>query len=241
MLTASNLMAIWEQGMERSMFERANMLLQTSTGCTKDTFQTLTIGQRDSKLLDLREALFGRKVPCKITCPACNEWLELDLDIGDLRVSKDLDTVSDIHLLDSYEFTLEYRVPNIGDLAFASVLDATLAKNSLLERCVISAKKGNDPIAYRELPEETRSTLANALLEADPQSHLELDLTCPACEKNWASVFDITSFLWGEIHNWALRTLREVYLLASAFGWREVDILAMSPMRRQLYLEYIGV
>jgi hypothetical protein len=33
--------------------------------------------------------------------------------------------------------------------------------------------------------------------------------------------------------------VREVHLLASAYGWRESDILAMTPWRRQLYLELV--
>jgi hypothetical protein len=33
--------------------------------------------------------------------------------------------------------------------------------------------------------------------------------------------------------------LREVHILASAYGWREDDILAMSPARRRIYLEML--
>jgi hypothetical protein len=31
-----------------------------------------------------------------------------------------------------------------------------------------------------------------------------------------------------------------VHLLASAYGWSEGDILSMSPVRRQFYLEISG-
>ncbi len=51
--------------------------------------------------------------------------------------------------------------------------------------------------------------------------------------------FDIVSFLWNELNAWAIRTLREVHILASAYGWSETDILAMSPWRRQFYLEVL--
>ena len=75
---------------------------------------------------------------------------------------------------------------------------------------------------------------------ADPQADVQLNLSCPACNHHWQSVFDIVSFFWSEIHAWAQRTLREIHALASAYGWREADILALSPRRRQLYLEMIG-
>jgi len=79
------------------------------------------------------------------------------------------------------------------------------------------------------------------MVESDPQSHIELALTCPACEQDWQVVFDIASYLWSEIQTWALRILHEVHILASAYGWREADILALSPLRRQLYLERVSV
>jgi hypothetical protein len=33
--------------------------------------------------------------------------------------------------------------------------------------------------------------------------------------------------------------LRDVHELASAYGWRESEILALSPQRRQAYLELV--
>ena len=65
-------------------------------------------------------------------------------------------------------------------------------------------------------------------------------LNCADCGHRWVSAFDIVSFLWSEIDNWAKRLLREVCALATALGWREADILAMSAQRRQLYLQIIG-
>jgi hypothetical protein len=50
-------------------------------------------------------------------------------------------------------------------------------------------------------------------------------------------LFDIASFLWRETHGWAQGTLRDVHGLAAAYGWREEDVLRLSPTRRQIYLE----
>ena len=36
------------------------------------------------------------------------------------------------------------------------------------------------------------------------------------------------------------RLLRQVHTLAMAYGWREIDILSMSALRRQVYLEMLG-
>jgi hypothetical protein len=68
-----------------------------------------------------------------------------------------------------------------------------------------------------------------------------LDFTCPGCNYQWQSLFDITAFFWQEIAAFVKRLLREVHTLAKAYGWREADILAMSHQRRQFYLEMVGV
>ncbi len=75
---------------------------------------------------------------------------------------------------------------------------------------------------------------------ADPQADVQLNLSCPSCNHNWQMVFDIVSFFWSEIHTWAQQMLREVHILASAYGWYEADILVMSPSRRQFYLQMVG-
>ena len=69
---------------------------------------------------------------------------------------------------------------------------------------------------------------------------LELALSCPSCRHQWQATFDIVSFFWSEINAWAHRSLQEVHTLALAYGWREADILAMSPWRRQFYLKMVS-
>ena len=82
-----------------------------------------------------------------------------------------------------------------------------------------------------------RSALAAAMAEADPQADLSLQFTCPDCHQQWEPVFDMARFVWQELHAWALRLLRDIDTLASSYHWSETDILAMSPRRRQAYLE----
>jgi hypothetical protein len=65
-------------------------------------------------------------------------------------------------------------------------------------------------------------------------------LTCPQCAHQWQAPLDIVSFLWSEVHAWAIRLLREIHELASAYGWSEAEILALSPWRRRAYLELVN-
>ena len=46
--------------------------------------------------------------------------------------------------------------------------------------------------------------------------------------------------LWAEISARAQHLLREVHLLASAYGWSEQQILELSPTRRASYLRMVS-
>ena len=112
------------------------------------------------------------------------------------------------------------------------------ARERLLERCVLDARDPNGAaMAARALPQAVLAELAKQMESADPGAVVELSFDCPACHHSWQEVFDISSFLWREIHAWAQRTLRDVHMLARAYGWGEADVLALSPTRRQVYLE----
>ena len=72
-----------------------------------------------------------------------------------------------------------------------------------------------------------------------PGAWTELALACPECGHRWTETFDIVSFLWAELDSCAHRLVGDVHSLASAYGWRESDVLALSPSRRQAYLELV--
>jgi hypothetical protein len=78
-----------------------------------------------------------------------------------------------------------------------------------------------------------------ALAEADPLAETLLKLRCAVCSHEWQEPLDIADYLWSEIEARARRLLIEVHSLASAYGWSEADILALSEPRRRLYLDMV--
>ena len=64
-----------------------------------------------------------------------------------------------------------------------------------------------------------------------------VNLSCAACSHAWQVTLDIERFLWTKVCATAKRLLRDVHTLASAYGWREPDILSLSSTRRQIYVE----
>ena len=200
----------------------------------------LSAGQRDASLLNLREWAFGPRLAAVANCPRCGERLETDFRVSDVRVGAEAEP-SESWPLEVAGYKLRCRAPNSLDLlAIAGRHGGAEARRQLLERCLSDITRGGAPVAVEQLPDEVIAVAVGRIAHADPQADVRLAMSCPQCGHHWQSGFDIGRFFWGEIHVWAQRILREVHTLASAYGWREMDILMMSPWRRQFYLSCVG-
>jgi hypothetical protein len=152
---------------------------------------------------------------------------------------EDVSTESFALAVEDYE--LSFRLPNSLDLAeLARLSDPEAGRTLLLERCVSKAERAGKSVSISELPAYVLESLVTRMGEIDKTGNLQLMLNCPQCARSSPAIFDIESFFWKEINAWAIRMLREVHKLASAYGWREMDILNMTAWRRQVYLNLIG-
>jgi hypothetical protein len=159
--------------------------------------------------------------------------------VADLCVNEGKTSTTELSV-EAESYRLKFRLPNSRDLATLSggQDEGNDRRKQLLARCLMEASTSEgESLQIEQLPETALQAMVQEMNRADSQSNLRINLTCPACGHCWEGLFDIVSFLWAEIDNWAERTLRTVHLLARAYGWREADILAMSPTRRQIYLE----
>ena len=231
-LSATELLNAWEIGLHQPPLLRTlTLLLAAQPDRSFDDLARLSLGQRNRALLDLREALFGTQLDSVAACPQCGEQLSLEFATSDLQTT--IAPPPETLALESETGAITFRVPNTLDLIAAAQLhEVAAARELLLRRCV------HQPI--EPLPDRTRDAIAQAMAQADPQADLQLALTCPACTHTWQVAFDIAAYLWSEINTWANRLLGEVHQLASAYGWREADILALSAYRRECYLELIS-
>ncbi len=234
-LSAYDLLEVWEVGEGQHPLDRALTLLAAAyPELTWEELAALSVGQRDARLLTLRERTSGPMLNGFVECPRCAERLEFDVAVADLRVA----AVEEARELAVDGLALRFRLPNSRDLAAVlGCRDPAAARNLLVRRCVLQASRDGIPVAHGELPAEAITGLARRMAECDPQAEVLLDLRCPACDHAWQALFDIVAFFWAELAAQAKRLLREVHTLARTYGWREADILSMSARRRQLYLE----
>jgi hypothetical protein len=239
-LSAPELLDVWELGLSSTPIQRVVTLLAAVCREPPDAIAQLSVGQRDTRLLLLRERLFGSQVVCVATCPACGERLELNFSTADVRQGADTGSEDALSVsVDGYE--LRFRLPNsLDQIAIADCPDANAARQRLLERCLAAAELRGETVAAGELPTDVVDAVAQRMAQADPQGDLQLALACPRCSHRWQAGFDVSAFLWSEITAWAHRILGDVQSLAAAYGWREADILTMSAWRRQFYLNGIG-
>jgi hypothetical protein len=239
-LSAPELLGAWERGLAQEPVERALTLLAAACGATPDALAELTIGRRDALLLTLREWTFGARMSGVVTCPACGERLELVFDLAEIRADTGASSGRAVALTkDGYH--VEFRPPDSGDLlALDGEHDSERQRQLLLARCLLAARHEGEPVPAERLPAEVVDAVTEGMARADPQADVTLAASCSACGHLWRAVFDIVSFFWAEIDAWAGRVLREVHALASAYGWPERDILALSPRRRQIYLEMVS-
>lgn len=236
--TPRELLDAWEHAGAQGPVKRSLLLLAAAwPEESLEGLARLSIGQRDARLLMLRESTFGPRLSCLAACPGCGESLELDVEVDDIRLASE-SAEGDL-LLSANGNEVRFRVPNSIDLATVeSEHDLASARQVLLERCVLAAEHQGEPL--EEVPAEMVEAMVARMGEVDAQADVRLVLACPACSHQWESVFDIVPFLWSEIDAWAHRTLDEVHALASAYGWSELDILAMTPWRRRCYIEMVG-
>ena len=240
-LSAAQLLDAWEKGLSEPSSRRVFPVLAAAyLDCPPDELAALSIGERDRRLLALRESTFGPRLASIANCGQCGEVLEWEVETTHLLMKKPAELSGDLSV-DLEDFHVSFRLPNTLDLAsISSSADAASARQRLLESCISGAQHKGEEVSAGDLPVSVTTEIVKRMAEADPQADLEFELSCPACGEQWQAQFDIESFFWSEIGAWAQRILLEVHRLARAYGWSETEILNLSAWRRQFYLGLAG-
>ncbi|MGP4010043.1 hypothetical protein [Streptomyces sp. 4N124] len=261
MAGAADLLATWEAGLGAAPAGRALLLHGTARpDLDAGTLPRLPVGERESDLFALRRALFGERMQVRLACTACGEDMEFDLDAGEFagngsaatqRGAGNCATSHDGAAADEQQIAahpaerlvrvseggweVEFRLPGVADLTAAA--RAADPRGELIARCLVSAAYAGEVRPADALPAPVQHRIAEAVEAADPGADVTLNVACPECGQATRAELDIASYLWTELDAWARDVLLDVHLLATAYGWSEPEILALSPLRRRYYLE----
>lgn len=246
-LSAQELLEVWDQGQSLSSCGRAALLL--AVACPefpRARVESLSIGERDALLAHIRARTFGRTAASVVSCPACGERVEVSLDVRAIfphagqKPSLESTDRPSLEILEG-EFVVQAAVPAVRDVeAIASGATPAEGLRMLLRRCILRAERRGEPCEVDDLPDEVREAIDARMADADPQGDVQLSVRCPGCDHRWSVPFDMVAYFWSEIQMGARRLLREVHVLASAYGWPESEILTLSAARRRAYLELVG-
>ncbi|GEC04415.1 hypothetical protein SSP24_20700 [Streptomyces spinoverrucosus] len=235
MAGAAELLATWEAGLAEAPAGRALLLHRTARpDLDARALPALPVGEREADLFALRRALFGERMQIRLDCAACGADMEFDLDAGEFARTVGVRGESVVRVAhDGWE--VEFRLPGVADLAAAA--RSANPRGALLARCLVSAAHGGTAVTADALPGPVQRRIAEAVEAADPGADVTLNVACPECGRATRAELDIASYLWTELDSWARDLLLDVHLLATAYGWSEPEILALSPLRRRYYLE----
>ncbi|MEM8961952.1 MAG: phage baseplate protein [Acidobacteriota bacterium] len=246
-LSARDVIELWETTVTAGPTERALAILGRAwPEIPSESLGAYPLGYRDGLLLELYRRTFGPELDLFVSCPCCGEGLELEVTADDLlaRIPErtgDASFPDAVHELAVDEVTVCFRLPSSFDvMAAAEAPDHASARSLLLERVVVEAHRDGEEIVATELDETTQGRLATSLTSADPGAELIFDLACEACEHSWQALCDVIECFSYRLMVTARHLLREVHTLARGYGWREVDILALSAPRRRVYLEMLA-
>lgn len=245
-LSASQLLALWDAGQTRHPIDRALLALALAMPEeAPDELADRPVGWREVNLLALRNATFGSALEGYAPCPSCGSLMEFSLD-GAALLSELPAPASDARIRFDGR---QWRLPSSRDQAMIlDAPDAETAVRKLLERCRIDEIKAPDGTAAVNTEKSPKIMTSPALIgelesrmEAlDPAANIRLGMQCSDCSHIWEAVLDVGTCFWDELGTRARQLLESVHRLASAYGWREVDILALSPARRAAYLNMIA-
>jgi hypothetical protein len=229
-LTQVDTLALWESGRLLHSIDQGLLAVETAFPETcNESVADWPLGRRNRALAEMHCACFGPRLSGWTTCRECGEKLEFNVDARALAETREA-TANDVVAIGGRDF----RLPTSRDLArIAQKDDAADAGRALLDMCLVAGE--TEVWSDAEV-----DAVGESMAAADPLAEVRLDFTCPACGEVFDESLDLAIFLWSELEEQATRLLLEVHALARAYGWSEHEVLALSPVRRRLYLEMVG-
>jgi hypothetical protein len=239
-LAGEILLAAWERGSMQPQPARALTLLLAGHPDLKESdAAAMTVAERDLALLDLRRHSFGPMLAAFFVCSSCGERLEFTLPNAAAAAGLQRAVQPEITLLQE-EYRLRLRLADSADIAAAAAQpNLEEARTLLLDRCLSAEASHGGSIPAALLPQAARAVAIERLSTMHEAAELTISLCCPGCDSAQSVPIDVPTFLWAEVRHAAHRLLQEVHEIAWAYGWAEEAILAMSPHRRQAYIDMV--
>ena len=238
-LSGELLLTALDYGVEDTYLGRIlTMLAIAQPELPREKIAALSMQEITLQLLTIHTLNFGPQLEGFLGCPSCSARLEFTLPIAPVieRLRQSASSANTFSTIGETGFTMRLATP-YDLLSIENITDMAKARQHLLARCLGETQNVtldsalNDP-EFCQLAIETFDQLQS-------DAEIDVELVCAECNQSHLVDLDLGRFLWAEIRSTAMRLMRDVHDLASAYGWQESAILTMSGIRRQTYLEMI--
>lgn len=220
----SEFLAFWEAGVGEHPLDRATLFASWIDGVSREVVAGLSLDQRDRALFRFCSGCFGPSIELTLACEECGEESEVTFEIADVLGTA---VASDEFSIAHCGRELTCRQPDSHDLA--SAISADNPRLALLSRLIET-----------DAPDETLlSAVEQQMTEHAGLAAFSIANACPQCGHVTDTPFDILDFVWKRVSAEARRTLKDIDVLARAYGWSSSEILALSPQRRAAHIAMV--
>jgi hypothetical protein len=190
---------------------------------TRELVRALPVADRDYLIMKLRQITFGSRVELVLDCPACGAPMDIDFDLDSVPVEA-RPQQPEYRLRTEEGPELRFRLPRVGDVEEAG------DGNALLARCTDGAAAA--PAIWSALDEEIE--------RVSPKVNPDFEAACPGCGHAFTAPFDPVAVLLRDLHRREPQFDRGVHLLSFYYHWPLSEILALTPARREHYVDLLS-
>lgn len=227
---AANLLASWEAGLQAPAPVRGAAVL-AKLRPEGEAVLDLPLPDVAALAVACLAEVSGDDVEGVLACGTCGTLLEVRVRLPDLLGEPPVPEPR----ARGRPARVAVRPPTPRDLAAAAVDDD--ARAVLVRRCVTRADGAAvDPAT---LSPADLAEIDEALESLAGQALPVVRAACPDCGGTASGAVDAADLLWRHVEAAAAAVLRDVARLATAFGWREPDVLALTTYRRSAYLSLV--
>jgi len=211
-----------------------NLIAEIPGSLQRDDIVQLTACDRDRLLAAIYRRIYGNRVDSSVFCAACGEVFDLHFDLTDLMDTLLPSTETELIQTQTDRSYLlpegiRFRLPTAEDeLSVIGMLQED-AETLLLQRCMLKPET-------REMEkdgEDLLTKIQSAMAALAPLVDTELDAKCPECSHLQQVHFDLQHFLLQALCNDRTQLMRDLHILATAYGWGLNEILGMTRSQRK--------
>lgn len=212
----------WQSGAGEPAQRRFTALLDGEPG----ELASDSLGQRNRRLIALLTRWVDRPVEAHVVCPTCAGTNEFVLPLAAMTELPDPPPGARVDLAGH-----SFRLPTMEDIEELGSDAAALAR-----RCADDQKLGLIP----DLDSGQLAALGDKFDALDPLARLTTDFACTACDKEICAEVVLEDFVAAELTRTIDLLMRDIDVIAAAYGWSERDIATLPAERRARYVGLIA-